>query len=426
MNILAIVPYTPTLIRTRPYNLIRSLALCGHALTVATLWETGQEREALQALADQGVRVLSGRLGKPRIARNILSALATRRPAQAVYAWQPELADRLTHVIATQRFDVVHVEHLRGAEYGLHVQSQLRRRRASTPVVWDSVDCISLLFEQAARHSRSRFGRWVTRLELPRTRGYEAQAIWRFDGVVVTSPKDKAALEGLPTPLTAARWNGSSGDARRPIAVLPNGVDTDFFSPAAAPTRPNQVIFTGKMSYHANVTAALHLVSDIMPHVWTRLPDVRVVIAGQSPPREVRALAGRHPSKVSVTGFVADLRPHLRESAMAVAPVTYGAGIQNKVLEAMACGTAVVASPQACSALQACPDRDLLVSESPADFAAAIVRVLVDPGLRSRLGEAGREYVLHHHRWEAIAAQLEGYYEECREFELSRMALAVE
>jgi glycosyltransferase involved in cell wall biosynthesis len=415
VKILFIVPYVPTLIRTRPFNLLRSLAQRGHSLTLATLWETEAERAALQALAGAGVQVLARRLGRPQIACNVLSALASNRPLQALYCWRPELAGLLTRTIAEQRFDVVHVEHLRGAEYGLYIQAQLRQQRVSTPVVWDSVDCISLLFEQAARHSRSRFGRWVTRLELPRTRRYEAQAVQRFAGVLVTSPIDKAALEALPRQPGATRRGSPLEDVRRPIFVLPNGVDTDYFSPAAAWARSNQVILTGKMSYHANVTAALHLVNDIMPHVWGRLPDVQVVIAGQAPPREIRALAERHPSTVAVTGFVADLRPHLCAAAVAAAPIAYGAGIQNKVLEAMACGVPVVASPQASSALQARPERDLLVADTPAGFAAAIVRLLENPGLRLQLGAAGLQYVRLHHRWETITAQLEAFYEQCRE-----------
>ncbi len=415
MKILVIVPYAPTLIRTRPFNLLRSLGQRGHSLTLAALWEHEVERAALQALAGAGVRVLARRHGRPQIARNVLSALASNRPVQAVYAWQPELARLLAGTIAGQRFDIVHVEHLRGAEYGLHIQAQLHQQGVNTPVVWDSVDCISLLFEQAARHSRSSFGRWVTRLELPRTRRYEAQAVQRFAGVLVTSPKDKAALEALPRPPDAVRRGNLLEDVRRPIFVLANGVDTDYFSPAAAPARSNQVILTGKMSYHANVTAALHLVNDIMPQVWGRLPDVQVVIAGQAPPHEILTLAERHPSRVAVTGFVADLRPHLRAATVAAAPIAYGAGIQNKVLEAMACGVPVVASPQASSALQACPERDLLVADTPAGFAAAIIRLLENPELRLRLSEAGLQYVRLHHRWETITAQLEAFYEQCRE-----------
>ena len=230
MKILVIVPYAPTLIRTRSFSPLRSLGRQGHSLTLAKLWENNLER-----LNDQRVSVISRRLGKPRIARNVLTALASNRPVQAVYAWQPAPAELLTEAIAGQRFDVVH---LHCAEYGLHIQAQLRWQGASTPVVWDRVDCISLLFEQAADHSRRHFGRWVSRLELPRTRRYEAQAIQRFAGVLVTSPKDRAALEALRRQPGATRQDSAPAGIRRPIFVPPNGVDTDYFLPAAAPMTP--------------------------------------------------------------------------------------------------------------------------------------------------------------------------------------------
>jgi glycosyltransferase involved in cell wall biosynthesis len=113
---------------------------------------------------------------------------------------------------------------------------------------------------------------------------------------------------------------------------------------------------------------------------------------------------------VRVTGYVADLRPHLQGATVAAAPIPYGAGIQNKVLEAMACGLPVVASPQAGSALQARPGIDLLMAGEPADFAAALLKLLGDPALRRALGEAGRQYAVAHHRWERIVGDLEAIY----------------
>jgi glycosyltransferase involved in cell wall biosynthesis len=93
-----------------------------------------------------------------------------------------------------------------------------------------------------------------------------------------------------------------------------------------------------------------------------------------------------------------------------VAPVTYGAGIQNKVLEALACGTPVVASPQAVSALDVRPGEHLLVEDGAEAFAQAVLGLLGNAGLRARLGSAGRRYVETHHNWDGIAARLEDVY----------------
>jgi glycosyltransferase involved in cell wall biosynthesis len=168
------------------------------------------------------------------------------------------------------------------------------------------------------------------------------------------------------------------------------------------------------MSYHANVTAAIHLLDDIMPLVWAEAPECRVVIAGSAPPRPVQALAETHPGRVSVTGFVADLRPYLQQATVAVAPISYGAGIQNKVLEALATATPMIASPQAVSALSVRSDVELLVAGTPAAFAEAILRLLREPALGQRLGAAGYRYVTQHHHWPAIAGQLETTYDLLR------------
>ncbi|MBM3130349.1 MAG: glycosyltransferase [Chloroflexi bacterium] len=415
MNILFLVPYTPTLIRTRPYNLVRGLARRGNHVTLATLWENEQERAALAQLEAEGICVLSARLTKPRAFWNMLRLLPSHTPLQAAYCWQPELAQLLNSqfAIRNSQFDVIHVEHLRGARYGLQLQSAIRNSQFAIPVVWDSVDCISYLFEQAARHSRSPFGRIVTRLELPRTRRYEAWLVSQFDRVLVTSRVDKAALENL---VSSFKFQVSS--ASQPvtcnlkpetISVLPNGVDLDYFAPSNEPRDPETIVFTGKMSYHANVTAALHLINDIMPHVWRERPDVRVNIVGQNPPR---ALSTVHCPLITIFGAVPDLRPYLHHATLAVAPMPYGAGIQNKVLEAMACATPVVASPQAVSALDIADGEQLLVGQDPEAFARQILRLVSDRELQTRLGLAGRRYVERQHDWNKIVERLEAIYQE--------------
>ncbi len=414
MNILFVVPYTPTPIRTRSNNLLRTCARRGHVVTLATLWETELERSALKQMENQGIEVLAARLSKPRSTWNTLRAVPTSLPLQAVYCWQPELLRLLTSKLQLpgSKFDIVHIEHLRGARYGL--QSPISNLHS--PVLWDSVDCISYLFEQAAQTSRSAFGRLITRFELPRTKKYEAWLVNQFERVLVTSPLDAAALRvlvsGSEFQVSRRAQPVTCNQQPATVSVLPNGVDLDYFSPSDGPREPGTIVFSGKMSYHANVTAALHLVNDIMPFVWKERANVHVQIVGQDPPSQVRSLVAHHASLVTVTGGVLDLRPYLRRARLAVAPMSYGAGIQNKVLEAMACATPVVATSQAVSALQARPEEHFLLSNEPADFARQILRLLGDRDLGLRLGQAGRRYVEQHHDWDGIVERLEGIYTE--------------
>jgi len=188
-------------------------------------------------------------------------------------------------------------------------------------------------------------------------------------------------------------------------------VDQTYFTVNETTTRnPSAIVMSGKMSYHANVSMVTHFVRDVLPHIWEARGDAQLWIVGKDPPREIRQMA-EHP-QITVTGTVSDIRPYLRSAAVAVAPTPYSAGIQNKVLEAMACGTPVVASPQAVAALGTRHGRDLVVAEDPESFAAAVVALLNDPGIRRALGRAGRKYVERNHRWDDSVRKLEGIYSE--------------
>jgi sugar transferase (PEP-CTERM/EpsH1 system associated) len=405
MRVLFVVPYVPDRIRTRPYHLIRGLAALGHDVTVATVWTTSWERTALAGLRSELPEVHATRLPRARSLWNSAITLPSRTPLQAVYCWEPGLPAILEGLLARSNgrpaFDVIHVEHLRGARYGLWLKGWMNRHQTRIPILWDSVDCISLLFRQSARRSRSTFGRWIGRIELGRTERFEARMLREFDGVIATSALDAKALQLL---------DGPAGGAR-PVRVITVGVDLEYFSPADDGRRAsNQLVMTGKMSYHANVTMAVDFVKGILPKVLARVPEAHLKIVGKDPSRDVMAL--HHPPEVEVVGTVPDVRPYLREAAVAVAPLPYGAGVQSKVLEAMACSTPVVLSTVAARGIRLEPERDALVAEGEEEFAGAVARLLGDPELRAQIGRAGRRYVEQHHDWLKIARQLEGVYDE--------------
>ncbi len=409
MRILFIVPYVPNPVHVRSFNLIKSLSDRGHEITLATLWTTREDRKDLERLAAYCQKILAFPLPKWRSYLNSLQALISPDPMQAAYCWTPELAHSLgtlfTDRIDPMQFDIIHIEHLRGARYGisleetLHVKNRAQGVHSVPPIVWDSVDNISLLFQQASVHSSRLFSRLVTRFELSRTKSYEARLMHQFSNVLVTSQNDRKAFLDL-----------HSGTCKPPeISIIPNGVDTHFFAPDSTTRRePDTLVISGKMSYHANVTMCLNFVSQVMPLIWAKRPEVKLWLVGKDPTKELEAL-GKNPA-ITVTGTVADIRPYLRRAALAVAPLTYGVGIQNKVLEAMACGTPVVATPQAVSALSAVVGRDVAVANSPEDLAVTILGLLDDPDQCARLGRNGRRYVEQNHCWDEITAHLEEVY----------------
>lgn len=408
LNILFVVPYIPNKIRVRPYNFIRYLAKLGHRITLLTVWTHAEELETLKQLEASCELVKAVNLPTWRSLLNCVSVLPTKRPLQSAYSWDASLADELFELASdnngSRSIDIVHVEHLRGAQYGVNLKSRLGSQNSSLPVVWDSVDSISLLFRQAMIQSKSAISRGMTRFELGRTEFYEAWLLNQFDQVLVTSEMDKRKLLSL------------NGDKRRGegLAVLPNGVDLEYFKPLQEIEKEHKtIVLSGKMSYHANVTMAMDFIEEIMPQVWAGDPEVKVCIVGKDPPARINSL-NLHPN-VQVTGTVADIRPYLCRATIAAAPITYGAGIQNKVLEAMACGTPVVASPHAISALKAEVGKDVIIAEDSSSFAESILGILEDEQMRSEIALAGRKFVESNHDWSVIATQLQDIYLSTRE-----------
>lgn len=403
MKVLFIVPYVPDLVRVRPYNLIRNLTARGHQVSVATLWTNNAERTAAERLRGECHSVIAEKADRWQSLSSCLATLPTSKPLQAAYSWQPNLASRLLALINQDHnsFDVVHVEHLRGSRYGLFLKSVINSNQKKLPIVWDSVDCISLLFRQASKKSRNFASRFMTYFETNRTYQYEKWLIGQFDRTLVTSSVDKNAFESMR----------NSGGEQPGISVIPNGVDLDYFHPSASGDRePATLVLSGKMSYHANVAMAIHLVHEILPMIWSQNPKVKLWIVGKDPPQSIRKLA-QNPA-IQVTGTVDDIRPYLQKATMAVAPITYGTGIQNKVLEAMACGTPVVATRQAIGALSIQPDKDALIVDEPAKFAQAVLDLLNNPNKQREVGEAGRRYVEKNHQWIDITSKLEHVYGE--------------
>jgi sugar transferase (PEP-CTERM/EpsH1 system associated) len=401
MNVLYVTPYVPSRIRTRPYHLIRALVGLGHEVTLlAAEGTSSEELEQAQELREWGVRVEVFPVSLARSLGSCLRALPTAEPLQAVYSHHPRMERRLGQLLTDGDYDVVHIEHLRAA--------RLVRAVHHVPKVYDSVDCISLLFEQAAQVSPQRRSRLMTAVDLDRTRFYEAWLLTQYDRVVVTSRRDKEALEGLAGCHLPAEAQAA------PITVVTNGVDLEYFRPPIAGGRRDgrTVVFTGKMSYHANVASALYFAQKVLPRVWAGDPAVRFEIVGKDPPEVLRKLASD--GRIQVTGYVDDLRPYLARAAVAVCPALYAVGVQNKVLEAMAMGTPVVSTPNGCAALEAEDGREILVAEGEDELAAAVLRVLSDPLLAERLSAAGRGYAETWHSWEAGARRLTEVYEQAR------------
>ena len=251
-----------------------------------------------------------------------------------------------------------------------------------TPAVVDLVDVDSQKWlDFAATSPPPR--RWVYRLEARRVRKLETE-IARWARVVAVVSRAEADV-----------FDAFAGPGAATVAT--NGVDLDYFYPREEKTELS-CVFVGAMDYWPNVDGATWFAREVWPAVRSRFTDAEFRIVGRKPAAAVQAL-GSLPGIV-VTGSVPDVRPYVASAGAVVAPLRLARGVQNKVLEALAMGKAVVAAPAALAALQTTPGKEVLMASTPAEWIEAVGGLLADPSRSRELGAAGRRYVERFHRWE--------------------------
>ena len=258
--------------------------------------------------------------------------------------------------------------------------------RGRVPLVVDLCDATSSRVTQEIEFAglARRAGLAIRRRNLRRV---ERQLVDLGDALVTASSRDRDALleEGAPPRVRLAQ-------------VVPNGIDLDYWQ-RRSPRLGESVVFCGNLGYRPNADAARRLVQDVMPLVWNERPSAEVVVVGrEASPALIRDLSG---TGVTLTGSVPDVRPHLEGGAVFAAPLRMAAGIQNKLLEALAMELPVITTSVAAAGLVAGLDQPpLTVADTAADAAAAILLQLgqVANGLRSPHAE-GRSWVGDRFRW---------------------------
>ena len=401
MKILFVVPNVPSFVRTRPFNFIRRLSQ-SHEVSVLCLATNESDHRFASELRSycQELEIIG--LPRWRSVWNCLAALFSSQPLRCSYFYSRSLRSRVDAKIENNEVDLVHAEHLKSLW-------MLEGVFGKIPTVFDSVDSISMFEARRRQIVRNPFSKLFSWIEWKKMARWEGRAAQLFNRVVISSSVDK---EHYPV----------SDRLRRKIDVIPNGVDLEYFAFRQFEPQKNLIVFCAKLDYFPNEDAALHFVRSVWPLLRTRRPELQLEIVGSRPPQSVRQLNGR--DNVRVIPSVPDVRPHLGRAWVALCPIRLRAGIQFKVLEAMALGVPVIATRTCCPGLAVEPGKHLLVADSPQEFVASLEAVLDNPVLRANLVQAGREYVEKHHDWnDAVSRLCDSYAEAVMDFGTSRESI---
>jgi len=319
------------------------------------------------------------------VARSLFN-LALLRPLVRGYFASRKMRRLVKRAVSDNDFDAVFVCSSPMAQY-------VPRELVSRAVV-DMADVDSEKWRDLASQANP-LRSWICSHEWRRLREYEYKVVTRFANTVVTTRREADLLDRLDEFTRRAR-----------LRTIADGVDLDHFRPSSQSpdTISPRLVFVGAMDDFANVEGARYFAEEVFPLIRSRESRAKFSIIGANPTVEVKKLA-RYPG-VIVAGEARDARPYLREATLCVVPLRRARGARSGVLEVMAAGKAVVASPGAVAGLRVVNGEHLMIADSPLKFADAALEVIRDASLRKSLEMQARHFVEAEHDWKTLLQRL--------------------
>lgn len=389
MKILHLFPYLPTPPTfggaLRVYHILDHLSK-NHDVTVAGFREFGDMKlftEKFPELTGKMHFVDRQRVKFRRVIQ--LYSLLTKHSYWYNWAQSPKLKLKLNRLLEKEDFDIIQAEFASMGHFDF--ETDAIRILDAHNVEYDNFRRMSTLDWSGLRKE-------FYQREYEKSYQEEIAAFNRQDALFVTSKRDGELIEkDVPN---------------IPKFVIPNGVDTSFFSPKLSETEPFSIVFTGAMNYVPNHDGMIYFLEEIFPVIQQSIPSAKVYIVGSNPPE---MLVKRQSESVIVTGFVDDVRPYVDRARVFVVPLRMGSGTRLKVVEALSMRKPVVSTSIGCEGIEVEDGEHLIIRNDPNQFAEEVIRLMQNKKIGKKLVDNGYNLVKQKYDWQVIGKSIEEAYQ---------------
>jgi polysaccharide biosynthesis protein PslH len=367
--------------KIRIYNLIRTLSEY-HRVDLISFSSEKVSEERIEAMKRycQNIQVTEYISGDGE-GINSLIGFFSIRPRSTVTSYNLEMERFVEHADRTGNYDAVISSQLDMAAY--------THKMRSCPKLFEEIE-LTTLYEKYAveRNPVIRARRRMMWLKYER---YVKMLLGEFKCCTVVSELERCrVLDVVPDYAS--------------IEVLPNGVDTRYLSGNFGDLEPDSMVYSGALSYYANMEAVEYFVDRIFPLIKRQRPGAKVYITGSVKGLDLKGMSAVE--GIHFTGYLEDIRPRIARSMVNIVPLKIGGGTRLKILESLALRTPVVSTQKGAEGLDLTAGHDLLIADRPADFAEAVIRIMDDKLLREKLGAQGCDTVRRIYDWKIVGEQL--------------------
>ena len=415
-----IVPYPPDAgPKVKTWNVIRYLVGLGHQVTLTTFVRSEEEEhlEVLKQLCDQ---VYSVPLQRSRLKDlgYFFRSIITGRPFLIERDDLQEMRNLVEKLLKTQTIDVIHADQLTMTQYGFpqdrhdvfggtnHNRALERKNQSDRPfLIFDAHNAVWTILERMSDHVPW-YMRPLAAIEARKVKKYEGEIVTESDHTFAVTEIDRTSL------LSAADSVSNENLSRdKVVSVVPIAVDTNEIKPVRLIDTSYSILTLGSLHYPPNADGIRWFFQEVFPIVKENIPEAQLTIIGKNPPRDFIRFAEKNSEFVTVTGYVPDLEPYFQQAAVLAVPVRAGGGMRVRILEALAYGEAVVTTTIGLEGIDAKPGKEVLVADSPKDFAGAVMRLLEDFELRKELARNGRRLVERSYDWRVVFKHIDDIYQ---------------
>jgi len=372
----------------RDFNLLREAAK-RHDVSLLCFLFKPSDREHYDALRPYCKKIIGIDLVRPkwRTLTNAAQSLVSAAPFITREYRRSEMAHAIETFVEEERIDIIHSHFLHMSQYVGH--------KRSAAFLHDAHNLEHVLWERMARTTNNLARKAFIRAQYGKLVRLQQHVARASEKCVVLSDEDRAEYQRVCP--------------EADVTTVPNGADVEYWTPHDNSAEPSSILYFGNLSWPPQADAAIYFHDKILPLIRQRVPDVTFCIAGQNPPEAVKALTGE---RVTVTGFVPDMREYVARASVVVMPLRAGAGTKHRVVQALCMKKPVVCTAVAAEGITLTDGETAMLADDPETFAKATVSLLQDAALRQKLGERGRQLVLDRYDWRAIYERLEEAFQE--------------
>lgn len=366
----------------RSFNLGKILA-SRYQVDLVSLGNKKTEKDSIDHLEKVFNKVIIFPKSKHLSLFNVFLGIFSQKPLQVSYYYSKDFQKWID--LHQREYDIVFCSTIRTADYV---------KETGCKKVIDFIDAISLHYQKGAKVRKNIIWKLVYFLEGKRLLSYERKLLNFFDLSLVVSSFDKNFISGKPS-------------GKNNFLILPNGVNPAYLKEEKKKIEEkDNLVFFGKMDYYPNKEAVGYFLKNVFPALKKKIPNIEFLIIGSFSEKlkNLEAIPG-----VRIIGFVEDPSTYLRQAKAIVVPLRMGAGIQNKVIEAMALGRVVVSSPIGVRGIKGENKLHFLVAQDDKAFVDEIIDVFSDSRKRAYIGKNAKELIQKEYTWEKIEKDLLNY-----------------